>query len=687
MRRIVLLTFFLLVMFSVLSLVMAQEPTPPPDNNQTVLSTHPPQMIPAGMRVSSSSGEQIMVEAVTAVSATDSCVDAATLSVPGGGSTIVNGFTVDGGDPNLVCAWGTPKIPTGYRTAWYKFTPTSNGVVTIDTSNSSYDTVVTIFTDKNPNDLVNACSDLLLISCDDDSHGFTSRNQFQVIKNKEYYMQIADWQFGVSGNAELLLSLQVEPLNSFWQIAGNMPLARSRHATAIKGNNIYVIGGQTQNFDAYGPSTPTLTARVDRYNTVTGSWTSLNDMPSPGPNAGYSNTTAAYVSKPNGGDCLEGCIYLPGGFNGGTSYDGTHWAYDIGANTWKEKASLDDWLSWPDGQPFAWSTAVPIPGNTGYYLMGGLSSQPAITDTADIHNKVYAYTVADDKWSDDPPDMLTDRYAHTAVRLGNDICVVGGITNGLVLLDTSECWDRDPSHPWTPIASLNIARYGAGSAVGPDGKWYVFGGAKGEEGHPAASIVEVYDPANPSLGWIMLDANYDLGASGGRLERVWPRGGFVGNYLWAIGGNGTVDSFPAISLIEKLFVAKGVNYLPMLPLSTNHPADVPPDDHFGDANKLAFNRNKLSNFDTISDYFDVYYFTLGKTTAVSIKLSQIPSGSDYNIYLYNNNKQLWGTGDNPSNLDETISVTLSADRYYIIVKRAYPIGFPNTANYKLIVEK
>ncbi|MCP5094999.1 MAG: hypothetical protein GY943_05570 [Chloroflexi bacterium] len=697
MRRFILLALFLLLSLSVptivLAIVQAQESEHYSEHYleeapSTTLTPPPSQMLADGLGSTLTTEAPHEIVPLSVAAAADTCFGAVQMSIPGGDSTVVNDFTVDASDPNLSCEWGTPNNAQGYRTAWYKFTSPTNGIATIDTSNSSYDTIVTVYTDMNPDDAVNLCSDtteMLRVSCNDDAHGFTSHNEFLVTRNQEYYIQVADWQFGGSGNKELRLSLLMDPVYTEWEQSGLMSLPRSRHAVAIKGNNIYVIGGQTQDFDPFGNSDPIITNRIDRFNTVTGNWTELGVMPSTPDGAGYSNTTATYVSKQNNGDCTKGCIYLPGGYNNGPTYDGTHWVYDIETGGWIEKASVETAV-WPNGVPFAWSTAVTKPDNTGYYLIGGLSSLPAITTTDIIHNSVYEYTVSTDSWAAINA-LNTARYGHTAAIVDNQLCVAGGITSNLTLLDTAECWNMGGGG-WVPnAATLNISRYGADSAVGPNGKWYVFGGSDGN--HNAVSVTEVYDPANPDAGWVELNVNYDLGASGGIAARAWPRGRFIGNTLWAIGGNATEGILPPISLIEKLFIptntfkATDTAYLPLILFQLEK---GPSDDHFGIATVLKLNKAEYSDFDTIADLFDTYTFHLNSTTAISVKLTQIPAGSNYNVSVYDRNKQLWGVGDNPSNLNETLNVTLSAGQYYLMVERVYPAGLPNTANYRLIVE-
>lgn len=688
MRRYLLLLLIIIVGLSLITAVFAQENDPQTGDAAPAslqLASPPVQMVDSGPPLAHP--QPVTATRVLAVDASNDCSGATALTVPGGGSAVVNSFATAESDPQLSCMWGTPSSHQGYRSAWYRFEAPENGQVTISTRGSSYDTVLAVFADSNPDDATTACADIAdpltgsELACNDDSHGFTSEVTLTVQKDRTYYVEVVDWQAGVSGQAELLISLQMDPVSSRWEKMGTMTQARTRHATAVVFPDIYVIGGQTS-----VDNTPALTNRLDRYEADTNRWVALGQMPGPG----LSNTTAVFVNRVNNqGGCSQGCLYVPGGYNGNnTTFDGRHLSYDPFTNAWIEKASIGSQLGWPDGAPFAWSAALTAPDQTGYYLMGGLSSQPSIAQTAVVHNKVYFYRVADNQWLDAPPDMQAARYGHMAARLGNRLCVVGGITNDRQLVPDGECWNTAGGANWNnEIPPLNIARYGAGSAVGPDGKWYIFGGSDGgseESNHQAISVTEVYDPANPALGWTTLPVSFDLGNNAGNPARAWPRGGFVGNHLWAIGGNATIDSQPVVTLMERLFIGRNQNFMPMiLKMDPNNL----PDDHFGVARPLAFNVPVLNNFNHILDFHDVYYFDLTGFTAVTVRLSQIPSGSDYNVFVYDANKQLRASGVNPGNLDEAFSVTLLPGRYYVMVVRAAPAGLPNTSSYRLIVSR
>ncbi len=583
--------------------------------------------------------------AITTSAATDACADAPELVLPGGAQTTTNNMTIAGDDPVLDFVWGSPASAQGFRTVWYKITTTNNGRIVLDTFGSNYDTILAVYT--------GSCGSLSRVTGNDDYQGFTSRVTFTAARNTTYYVEIADWQSGTSGTATLTISAWEEPFVSQWTQVDTMPLPRSRHAIVTDGTDVYLIGGESSM-----TGTPQLTTRVERYETDTGNWVQLADMPG----TGYADTTAALVN---------GRIYLPGGYNGNnTSFDDTHWVYDISANSWTTATAVTTVSSVPLG----WATAVVPPAQNGYYLVGGISTLPPLTTTAQVHNEMYFYfPPPNDQWVSRAP-MNSPRYGHTAAWVNGKVCVAGGVSTGNVLLSNGECYDPTTGI-WTNTNNMNYPRYNAGSAVGADGKWYVFGGI--DAFGNAVSITEVYDSATNS--WTALPVDYDLGGTATLPARGWPRGVLAGNSLWVFGGNSEPDK-QVLPLVEKLFVPISQIYMPVV-FGIKGNAD----DTMAQARPLTLNQAQQHNFDTPLDFFDVYYFDLAATTAVTIQLSQIPLGSDYNVSLYSANKLLWGKGDNPGNLVETISTTLPAGRYYLLVERVFPFGTPNSANYHIIV--
>ncbi|MFN2187904.1 MAG: Kelch repeat-containing protein, partial [Candidatus Promineifilaceae bacterium] len=447
--------------------------------------------------------------------ATDFCVGSPNLTLrPGdGGQTVTNPMTESAGDPALTCAWNKPDDFTGYRTVWYRFTAESDGYVTIVTSGSTYDTILSVYQ--------GSCGLKIPVACNDDYNGFASQVKIPVNAGLTYYVEVADWHFGVSGQATLDLGAWITTYNR-WDEVANMDVPRSRHASAISGDLIYIIGGQT-----IVSSIPSRTPAVSTYYTNTSTWTSLSTLPGPD-GFGYSNTTAALVN---------GKIYLPSGYVGVDSlYDSTHWVYDIATNQWSTSVPNN----WADSEPAIYSTAQPYSSTSipaGYFLVGGLTGSiplPVQQPPPDwqARDEMYYYVPSLNFWFQRTP-MNTGRFGHTSALQnigGTDhLCVVGGIGSGIgnipVVLSQGECYNI-VTEQWSIVTGpLNYPRYYAASGIDQDGNWIVYGGIN----HLGQNVAptEVYN--RETNQWEILNAFSSLGAVDEETSppRAWPRAGFV----------------------------------------------------------------------------------------------------------------------------------------------------------------
>lgn len=562
--------------------------------------------------------------------------------------------TVSDTDPTLSCMWGNPGRPNGYRTVWYKFTAVTNIIVTINTETSNYDTVVGVFT---PSDTANACTTLAPVACSDDFTGFSSVTTFTAVQGQTYYVVIADWSAASSGVQNLNIFMQPQPADPNWELMGNSPNGQvTHHDTAVDPNGyIYVIGGQTNVLGS-----PSLSNKLYRYNPVSANWTEMPQIPG----LGLTDLTSA---------TLNGQIFVPGGDDGSPGvFNATHYVYHITGNFWSFAAT----------PPMAvgWSQAVAAADGSGYYLLGGVASKPVFDDNADVRSNVYFYDLAANTWLP-RPSMTTPRFGHTAVRLGDQICVVGGVNDANQLMGGGEC--LRPFSAWQTIASLNIPRYGAESAVGPDGRWYIFGGTTVINNvHTPVSATEVYDPAHPSTGWSILNVPYDLVDPNTVFARAFPGGEFWGNHLYAIGGNHSVpslDEYQVVPLVQRLYIPSYKLYFPYVAKSGVQDFD----DNMGAAKGLPPNVWAGGNFSDSRDFYDFYYFDLPAVSGVTVRVQNIPSGSDYDLYLFSSNKLLWSSSTNPGNLAESVALTLAPGRYYALVQRVY--GSSQGSWYEMIV--
>ncbi len=576
--------------------------------------------------------------------ANDFCSTALDINFTGsafGGTTTVTDMTQDSDDPELGCMWGSPQSDQGYRTVWYKFDAPNNGTVTIDTVSSNYDTVVGVFT--------GVCGSLTAVACNDDFSGFSSRVTFNIKQGQTYYVEIADWNASGSGTKTLNAFMQSEPIDSQWEQLPNpnQTPARTAAAAVSYGSAFYQFGGQT--------SSGNIDGKIYKYETANNTWTMMSGL-----------VSRRYFSAVRVGNK----VYLPGGDTSADTVDAAitkaHVYIDLSSQT-PSPVALADLPT-----PVAWSQSVAVPGQNNYYVIGGLGDKwevyPTVgfSLTATVYNTVWKYNIGTDQWNTESTTMLTPRFGHTAAYVDGKICVMGGLNDNLELLVSGECWS--PGGNSSYIDSTIIPRYGAKSAVAPDGRWFIFGGIDSTQS--PVSEVEVWDPNLTNPSWQVLDVSYDLGGSVLNPARTRPQGGFVGYNLYAFGG-GTVDANSntgANATVERLYTVGGnYTYLPVVFADD----DASFDDNFSVARPIAVNTAQNGRFYDSTDFYSAYTFQINTTGSTFVHLANIPSGSDYNLYLYDSDKQLIGSSENGGNSNENIALTLVPGRYYIMVQRIY----------------
>jgi hypothetical protein len=596
------------------------------------------------------------------------------LTVPASSQANIATFTNDLDDPPLSCMWGSnPPSTTGYRTAWYQFTPVYNGQVTITTETSEYDTILGVFT--------GACgaANLLPVACNDDATGFTSEVGFAVQRGVTYYVLLADWQPGAASNP-LLLNLQASydtPLVTNWTTVGVINEPRTRHATAVLDQHIYVLGGLT--------SGNTMSNRLFRYNANTNQTVELASSPF---TPGIMNTTAVLLSYTVNNN-LRREIFVPGGTIGASDTANTneHWVYNLPANSWTSRFVADVPLG--GGAPFAYAAAATIDTGDGYYLMGGVAGPgwpvtAVLTDT--IRDNVLFYNARTDTWSDAYPPMGSARYGHTAAAFGGRICVAGGLAfnenDDMAFANpVAECANRANPAFWTPTAPMNVPRYFAHSAVGPDGRWYIYGGIDGQ-GNPVPEV-ELYDPAFNA--WFLLHHDFDLnGRRPAEPPIVWPRGGFVGGQLWALGGHFLVNSTQQLNPDIKRMTRPQRGSL-FLPLVIGNPLE---NYTLATARPLTFGQPIIQRIELAQHRYRFYEVVLTQRNNLRLNLT-VPGMEDMDLYLYNGNKRILARSDSPfPGADESICLSnLPAGRYFVAVRHQYPINPTPGLDFQIIARR
>jgi hypothetical protein len=233
-----------------------------------------------------------------------------------------------------------------------------------------------------------------------------------------------------------------------------------------------------------------------------------------------------------------------------------------------------------------------------------------------------------------------------------------------------ECYDIEAGQWNITTATLNYPRYNAGSAVDSKGDWYVFGGTN-EDGQSVA-VTEKYERATNQ--WIALESRFNLGSEDPneslRPARAWPRGGFVGQTLWVVGGHrNTSFGDLIVNLVEKLYLPQNHIYMPF---ASQDQILGEPDDTFRDSRRLIVGSSLHGAFYEPDDYVDIYYFDLSIPYNFTARLTNMPIGVDNDMALYTSNKVFLNSSTNVGSADEVISGPLNPGRYYLVVERKTP---------------
>jgi len=96
-------------------------------------------------------------------------------------------------------AWDDPSVSTcdlapGLASVWYKYTPSSNTRLSLDTFGSDYDTYIAVWTGSRGN--------LSLVGCNDDTPGsYQSALQVNLTAGTTYFIEIAEWNGSITSLA------------------------------------------------------------------------------------------------------------------------------------------------------------------------------------------------------------------------------------------------------------------------------------------------------------------------------------------------------------------------------------------------------------------------------------------------------------------------------------------------------
>ncbi len=218
-----------------------------------------------------------------------------------------------------------------------------------------------------------------------------------------------------------------------WSNASAMPLARTEVAAVLAGNEIYVIGGYTQ--DGHN------SARVDAYSPRTNRWRRVADLPS-----SVDHTMAA---------AYRGRVYVVGGYAG------------------QDHARVTSLFVLANG---AWRTLTPMPEqraaggaavvNGKLYVVGGTTSAtttPATTtNPSNLAGAMLVYDITRRTWSRAPGPTKREHLGVTALN-GRIYAVGGRLAGADTNLQLFEVFT--PGRGWRRLAPVPGRRGGTTAAA------------------------------------------------------------------------------------------------------------------------------------------------------------------------------------------------------------------------------
>jgi non-specific serine/threonine protein kinase len=291
-----------------------------------------------------------------------------------------------------------------------------------------------------------------------------------------------------------------------------MPRKALEPGVAAFGQDVVVAGG----FDTGASEGLDITARVDAFDTTTGTWSSLPDAP-----VRWIDSNLATVGA---------TLYLLGGLDGTQrTAHGEAYALDPVSHAWQAIAAMD-----AAGARGAAGVVV-APGHI--YLLGGAASTGPLASCLD-------YDIATGRWSPLGPDLPEPRAHPAAMRRSDGTLIVAG---GFASLDSSEprgqVWALPPPgavpRDWQVVPAMHppaVPAARGGCAYGVVLGQLVCAG--GEAGPSAQDAVESYDPYNDL--WMMGEQM--------PVARAGVQGAAIGGRLYVPGGAATLGLEPTDTL-------------------------------------------------------------------------------------------------------------------------------------------
>jgi PKD repeat protein/N-acetylneuraminic acid mutarotase len=308
-----------------------------------------------------------------------------------------------------------------------------------------------------------------------------------------------------------------------WNTGSDIPTGPRYRSAGVSpdGRYLYVFGGA----DSGG----TVLAESWRYDSQSGSWTRLADMP-----VALMNMEA---------DAIGGVIYLVGGYTGG-AHTNNFLKYEVGADAWSAS-------TWPNAR-----TPMTAAVNGKLYAFGG-NPGPS--------QETWMYDPAGDSWTGPLASMPTATAYGSGVAWGSFVFAIGGSAPNAQVQrfdPATNTWDA--SGPVLPQGRMSAAASTYGGLLYVSG-----GGGNGGDIWTAYGDTQVYDPSLwPSGSWVSQGEAVPTPVVGAAC-------GCVSDRIAAVGGTSAGSTYATTQLLNDGKVCSQAFDIPWLsesPVSGTVPA-------------------------------------------------------------------------------------------------------------------
>jgi hypothetical protein len=445
---------------------------------------------------------------------------------------------------------------------------------------------------------------------------------------------------GYDGQNSTDVLLRYDADSDAWAILAPMHTARHGHGAAFIKGKLYVAGGDTASAEVYDPDT--------------NSWSYVASM----------STGRKYPASSSSLVCYETYGY---------------WSYAWIGDA-RDRGNIYH-ASYPAILQEIYFGLIPMAPTSMYFFV--YESEPGLSNPLGTYTKIHetyiSSTGSQIGWlGSGPIEVLlsADRYYYIGASWAGD--AIYGRSDQLVpmaiscmgSLQSGQAWDRAGYPPAGSVMIESDHVYYSPYLMHLDfsggyGPWYVAGG-----GYTGANLfldtTEVYDPATNA--WTLLEERlYYL-----HQPRRWVGAALTdAGEFYVVGGqdNNCCASGGCLSALNERLVDVQSVFAPATLRNYCAEADpYEPNDSFDDAYPIQSGLTYGGNFGCTGDINDVFSFAMGAAHTVEVWLTDIPSGNDFSLCLYDGNRQQLICSQNPGSANEHISAgTRPAGTYYVQV--------------------